>query len=100
MNDLLVLSGILIVVIGFLLRLNPLLVVTVAAFATGLAAGLDLVAVVSAFGKAFNENRYVSLVWLLLTVIGLLEPYGLHPRPRAPLAQPKTPTTERPRPTP
>ena len=52
MNDLLVLSGILIVVIGFLLRLNPLLVVTVAAFATGLAAGLDLVAVVSAFGRA------------------------------------------------
>src|SRR3546814_17911287 len=91
MNDLLVLSGILIVVIGFLLRLNPLLVVTVAAFATGLAAGLDLVAVVSAFGKAFNENRYVSIVWILIPVIVLLERFGLQQLSRALVAKLKTP---------
>ena len=95
MNDLLVLSGILIVVIGFLLRLNPLLVVTVAAFATGLAAGLDLVAVVSAFGRAFNENRYVSIIWILLPVIGLLERYGLQQRARALIAKFRTATTGR-----
>ena len=74
------LAGIGIVVIGFLLRLNPLLVVTVAAMATGLAAGLAPIAVVSAFGKAFNENRYVSLIWIVLPVIGLLERYGLQRR--------------------
>src|SRR3546814_20911730 len=95
MHDLRVLSGILIFVIGFLLRLNPLLVVTVAAFATGLAAGLDLVAVVSAFGKAFNENRYVSIVWILLPVIGLLERYGLQQRARALIGKLKTATTGR-----
>jgi uncharacterized membrane protein len=79
----LVLIGIPIVVLGFLLRLNPLLVVTVAAIVTGLCGGLDLVAVISAFGKAFTDSRYVS-VWLLaLPVIGLLERAGLQERARA-----------------
>lgn len=82
----LVLSGIVVIVAGFLLRLNPLLVVTVAAFATGLAAGLDLVTVVAAFGKAFNDNRYVSVIWIVLPVIGTLERYGLQDRARALIA--------------
>jgi uncharacterized membrane protein len=57
--------------------LNPLAVVATAALATGLAAGQDLVEVISVLGKAFNESRYVSIVWLALPVIGLLERYGL-----------------------
>ncbi len=83
MSDYLVLSGILVVVAGFALKLNPLLVVTLAAFVTGLLAGLDLVEVTSAFGKAFNDNRYISVVWIVLPVIGLLERYGLQQRARA-----------------
>ncbi|WP_184064983.1 5-oxoproline transporter, DUF969 family subunit [Sphingosinicella soli] len=82
----LVLSGIVIIVLGFMVRLNPLLVVTIAALATGIAAGLDPVAVVSAFGKAFNDNRYVSVVWIVLPVIGLLERYGLQQRARTLIA--------------
>jgi uncharacterized membrane protein len=79
----LVLSGILIIVVGFAAGLNPLLVVTLAAFATGLAAGLDPLAVVAALGKAFNDNRYVSVIWIVLPVIGLLERYGLQQRARS-----------------
>ena len=60
----LTLIGVLIVIIGFALRLNPLLVVSVAGIATGLAAGMELKAVVEAFGRAFIENRYVGIVWL------------------------------------
>ncbi len=82
----LVLSGIAIIVLGFMARLNPLLVVTIAALATGIATGLDPVAVVSAFGKAFNDNRYVSVVWIVLPVIGLLERYGLQQRARTLIA--------------
>jgi uncharacterized membrane protein len=78
----LVLSGIAIVVLGFLVRLNPLLVVTVAALATGLLGGMDLFAVVSALGKAFNDARLVSLAWLILPLIGLLEREGLQERAR------------------
>jgi uncharacterized membrane protein len=95
MTDYLVLAGILIVVVGFVLRLNPLAVVTVAALVTGLAGGMDFVAVVSAFGKAFNDNRYVSIIWILLPVIGLLERYGLQQRARTLIASVRTATTGR-----
>jgi uncharacterized membrane protein len=78
----LILSGVAIVVLGFSLRLNPLPVVALAALATGLAAGHDLAAVISAFGKAFNNNRFVTVPWLILPVIGLLERYGLQERAR------------------
>lgn len=78
-----VLSGIAVMIAGFALRFNPLLVVAAAAGATGLAAGLDPVEIVSAFGKAFNDTRYVSVVWIVLPVIALLERHGLQERARS-----------------
>ncbi len=78
----LVLSGILVIVVGFLLRFNPLLVVTVSALVTGLAAGLGPVEIISAFGKAFNDARYISIIWIVLPVIGVLERHGLQERAR------------------
>ncbi|KPM14909.1 DUF969 domain-containing protein [Citromicrobium sp. WPS32] len=76
------LIGIALVVIGFALKFNPLLVVVGAAIATGLLAGLDPVSVIEALGQAFNENRYISVTWIILPVIGLLERYGLQQRAR------------------
>lgn len=78
-----VLSGIAVIVVGFALRLNPLLVVIASAFVTGIAAGLDLAAVVAALGKAFNDARFISMIWVVLPVIGLLERHGLQERARA-----------------
>lgn len=83
MSEYLPLAGILIVVLGFALKLNPMLVVTVSAIATGLLGGMDLVAVISLFGKAFNDNRIIAIVWIVLPVIGLLERYGLQQRAKA-----------------
>jgi uncharacterized membrane protein len=80
------LLGIVLVVIGFAARLNPLLVVTVAGLVTGLASGLGPIEVVSAFGKAFVESRFVAIVWLVLPVIGLLERAGLKERARTVIA--------------
>jgi uncharacterized membrane protein len=91
----LTLIGILIVVAGFAARLNPLLVVTVAGLATGLASGLGPIEVVSAFGKAFTESRYVAIVWLVLPVIGLLERAGLKERARTVIAGIPAATTGR-----
>jgi len=82
----LVLAGILVIVAGFMLRFNPLLVVAVSALVTGLAAGLDLHAIISAFGKAFNDARYISIVWIVLPVIGILERHGLQERARTLIA--------------
>ena len=74
------LLGIVLVVIGFALRLNPMLVVTASAIVTGLLGGMDLVHVISTFGKAFNDNRIIAIVWIVLPVIGLLERFGLQQR--------------------
>jgi uncharacterized membrane protein len=91
----LTLIGVLIVIVGFALRLNPLLVVSVAGIATGLAAGMGPKAVVEAFGRAFMENRYVAIVWLVLPVIGMLERAGLKERAQRLIARLAVATTGR-----
>jgi uncharacterized membrane protein len=89
------LIGIAIVVLGFALRLNPLLVVASAAVATGLAAGHGLVDVIASLGKAFIDSRSVSVVWLALPVIGMLERAGLKERARALISGIRAATTGR-----
>ncbi|MFA5968175.1 MAG: DUF969 domain-containing protein [Sphingomonas sp.] len=79
----LVLAGIAVIVAGFLLRFNPLLVVAASALVTGLAAGLDPLKILAVFGKAYNDNRFISAVYVVLPVIGLLERFGLQARARA-----------------
>jgi len=79
----LVLAGIAVIALGFLLRFNPMLVVVVSALVTGLAAGLDPLRILATFGKAFNDSRYVSAIYIVLPVIGVLERYGLQARARA-----------------
>ena len=74
------LIGILLVVLGFALKLNPMLVVTASALITGLIAGMGPVEVVSTFGKAFNDNRIIAVVWIVLPVIASLERFGLQQR--------------------
>jgi uncharacterized membrane protein len=83
----LTLLGVAVVVVGFLVRLNPLLVIAASALVTGLAAGFDPLAILAAFGKAFNDSRYVSVIWLVLPVIGLLERHGLQERARMLIAR-------------
>jgi len=91
----LTLLGVAVVIVGFALRLNALLVVVTAAVVTGLCAGLSLVEVLSAFGKAFNENRFVSAAWLVLPAIGVLERAGLQERARHLIGQLRVLTTGR-----
>ena len=89
------LIGILIVIVGFALRVNPLAVVAAAAIATGLAAHHAIGEVVAAFGKAFIDSRSVAVVWLALPVIGLLERAGLKERARIVIGSIKVATTGR-----
>jgi uncharacterized membrane protein len=90
-----VLLGIAVIVVGFMLRFNPLLVIIASAAVTGIAAGLDVHAIISAFGKAFNDARYVSIVWIVLPVIGMLEAFGLQERARGLISGLKGATTGR-----
>jgi uncharacterized membrane protein len=82
MTHYLPLLGILLIVFGFALRFNPMVVVPVAAIATGLLAGLDPVQVVAKLGKAFTDSRLIAIPWVVLPVVGLLERYGLQQRAR------------------
>lgn len=71
------LLGIAVVVLGFALRLNPMLVVVAAGFASGIAAGLSLPDLLALVGQSFVGARAPLLVVLTLPVIGLLEHAGL-----------------------
>ena len=82
MNQYLPLLGIVVVILGFALRFNPMLVVPAAALTTGLLAGFDLLEVIGKLGKAFNDARIIIIPWVVLPVIGLLERYGLQHRAR------------------
>src|SRR4051812_30042120 len=89
------LIGIALVVVGFALRFNPLLVVAVSAIVTGLLGGLPFLKVLETLGHGFNENRYVSIIWIVLPVIGLLERYGLQQRARTLIGRMRGATTGR-----
>ena len=83
MTDYWPLLGIALVVVGFALRFNPLLVVAVAGLTTGLLAGMPFQKVLATLGHGFNANRNVTIIYVVLPVIGLLERYGLQQRARA-----------------
>lgn len=89
------LIGIAVVILGFALRINPLLVVGIAALATAIGAGMAPLESVAAIGKAWNANRYVTAVWIMLPVIGLLERAGLRERARTLVGQIAGATTGR-----
>jgi uncharacterized membrane protein len=76
----LILLGVAVIVVGFALRLNPLLVVVAAALTSGWFAGFSPLQVIAAFGKAFNDNRFVSTAYLVLPLVGVLERAGLRER--------------------
>lgn len=101
-----VLLGIAVLVGGFVARLNPLAVILAAAVVTGVAAAIapgvglpDLWAAaldtIATFGKAFNDYRYISVIWLVLPLIGILERYGLQERARILISKARGTTTGR-----
>ena len=71
------LIGVAIVVAGFALRLNTMIVVVAAGFASGIAAGLTLPDLLALVGESFVSNRAPLLVIITLPVVGVLERAGL-----------------------
>ena len=89
------LLGIAVLVIGFAAGVNPLIAIVAAALTTGVAAGLSPLHLIAALGKAFNDSRYVSVIWLILPVIGILERAGLQERARLLIARVRAATVGR-----
>jgi uncharacterized membrane protein len=77
-----VLLAVAVVVVGFALRINSMVVVTAAGIVAGLIGGLSPVKIVEAFGTGFAASRSVSVFLVVLPVIGLVERYGLQHQAR------------------
>lgn len=75
------LLGVAVLILGFLLRFNPMLVVAIAAIATAAAAHQTPFELLASIGTGFIKTRNLPLIILLpLAVIGLLERHGLRER--------------------
>jgi uncharacterized membrane protein len=77
------LLGVVVVVAGFALKRNPVLVVVIAGLVSGVVAKLPPDKLLELLGTAFINNRALLLFTLTLPVIGVLERAGLRERARA-----------------
>lgn len=71
------LIGILIIVVGFVFKLDTLAVVVIAGLATALVSGLSITEFLEIMGGSFVEQRYVTFFVLMLPMVGLAERYGM-----------------------
>lgn len=71
------LIGIVIIVVGFVLKRDTLAVVVVAGLVTGLVAGLSPLELLNLLGQSFTDQRVATLFILTLPVVGICERYGL-----------------------
>ena len=76
------LLGVGVVVVGFVMRKNPVLVVVLAGIASGFGAGMHPGDLLAVLGSSFVSNRALLLMVMTLPVIGLLERFGLRERAR------------------
>ncbi len=71
------LIGILIIIVGFALKLDTIAVVVSSGIITGLVSGMSITEILTTLGDAFINNRATCLFMLTIPVIGLCERYGL-----------------------
>jgi len=90
------LIGVGVIIAGFVLRFNPMLVVIATAIATAFAAGFGLERILATIGTGFIKTRNLPLIILLpLAVIGLLERHGLRQHAQNWISSIKSATTGR-----
>lgn len=90
------LLGIAVVVLGFILRFNPLLVVLAAGVVTGVTAAFSPLQILESLGQNFLKTRSLPVILLLpLAIIGLLERHGLRQQAQQLISKVKGATTGR-----
>ena len=75
--ELIKLVGVLIVIVGFALKLDSILIIFLALIATGLVGGLGIDGLLEAIGTNFVANRSMAIFIMILLVTGVLEKNGL-----------------------
>jgi uncharacterized membrane protein len=100
-ETLLPLAGVLVVVVGFALRLKVTVVVLAAGLVAGAVAGMAPVGtpaepgILDTLGRAFSNGRLITLFVLALPAIGLSERYGLQEQARRLIASVRVATVGR-----
>ncbi len=74
------LIGVLIILLGFTLKLDTIAVVLLAGVATGLVSSMNFMEILDVLGTAFVSTRNMTLLLLTLATVGLLERNGLRER--------------------
>lgn len=74
------LIGILIIVVGFALKWDVIAVVLISGLVTGLVSGLNFIQILEIMGKAFVDNRLMSIFLISFPAIALIERYGMKER--------------------
>lgn len=75
--ELIKLSGILIVIAGFALKLDSILIVLIAAIVTAIVGDLGVTGLLETLGTSFISNRNMAIFILIMLVTGTLERNGL-----------------------
>jgi len=75
--DYLVLLGIVIVIVGFALKLDSILIIFAAAIVTALVGGIGVDGFLTTLGESFVSNRSMAVFIIILLVVGTLERNGL-----------------------
>lgn len=75
--ELVKLIGVLIVIVGFALKLDSILIIFLALITTGIAGGLGIDGLLESIGVNFVDNRSMAIFMVVLLVTGVLERNGL-----------------------
>lgn len=87
------LIGILIVIVGFTLKLDSILIILSAAIATAIVGGLGVEGLLTTLGSTFIANRSMAIFILIMLVTGTLERNGLKQAAAKLIGKIKNPTS-------
>lgn len=73
----LVLLGVLVVIVGFALKLDSILIIAVASIVTAITGRMGIVEFLDVFGATFVGSRYMNVFLIVLLLTGTLERNGL-----------------------
>ena len=65
------LLGVVVVIIGFALKLEPIAIIVVSAIVTAVCGGINVVDLLTSVGTTFVANRLITIILMILT--GTLE---------------------------
>lgn len=91
--ELLKLIGILIVIVGFAMKKDSILIILLASIATALVGGLGIKGLLTTLGNSFVANRSMAIFIIIMLVTGTLERNGLKQAAAKLIGKIKNPTS-------